>query len=215
MTDLGIRKIRPRRLIEIQEPYNVQLQDVKDDFNSLYTVLSYCWGTDMPFRNTTVLEAALKLKITHDDLPTIFQEAIRVTYLLGIRYIWADALCIVQDSKDDWECESHKMFAIYCNVYITISALDSVSMQDSMFSRRSITVESESSGALPCAVVVSWFMDYRQLSDLDKGMLARYPLFRRAWNYQERLLSTRILHCAKEEWIFECCTFTNYKYRSK
>jgi hypothetical protein len=113
IADLGIRRIRPRHLIRIQDTYNVRLQDINDDFNALYKALSYCWGTEIPFRNTTASEAALKLKIAHDDVPTIFQEAIQFMYLLGIRYICTHALCIVQDAKDDWESESQKMFAIY------------------------------------------------------------------------------------------------------
>lgn len=33
-----------------------------------------------------------------------------------------------------------------------------------------------------------------------------YPLFSRAWCFQERLLATRILHYTEQEIVFECRT---------
>ena len=42
-------------------------------------------------------------------LPQNFQDAIYATAKLGIRYLWIDALCIIQDDVEDWSIESAKM----------------------------------------------------------------------------------------------------------
>jgi hypothetical protein len=48
-------------------------------------------------------------------LPRSFQDAIGVARRLGVRYIWIDALCNVQDDHQHWERESGKMADIYHN----------------------------------------------------------------------------------------------------
>jgi hypothetical protein len=39
-------------------------------------------------------------------LPKTFKEAILTCRRLDIAYLWIDSLCIMQDSKDDWEYHS-------------------------------------------------------------------------------------------------------------
>lgn len=55
-------------------------------------------------------------------LPKTFQDAIVFTRQLNIRYLWIDSLCIIQDSKEDWELESAKIAAIYERITVTLSA---------------------------------------------------------------------------------------------
>ena len=45
-----------------------------------------------------------------------------MTRQLGIRYLWIDCLCIVQDDPKDWEREAATMGEVYRNAYLTISA---------------------------------------------------------------------------------------------
>lgn len=42
-------------------------------------------------------------------LPRTLREAIYVACLLGISFIWIDALCIIQGDIDDWTKESAMM----------------------------------------------------------------------------------------------------------
>lgn len=52
-------------------------------------------------------------------------EAIRIARELGIPHIWIDALCIVQDNKDEWEREAVQMDRVYGGSQLTISAIRS------------------------------------------------------------------------------------------
>jgi hypothetical protein len=65
------------------------------------------------------LDAFLQ-EIPMTDLPPTFRDAFDVTRKLGIRYLWIDSLCIVQDSDSDWRAESSVMGEIYgrslCNL---------------------------------------------------------------------------------------------------
>jgi hypothetical protein len=75
-----------------------------------YATLSYCWGEAQKFMllTTTVLEAwTERLPIEH--LPQSSQDAIEVTRALGIRYLWIDALCILQDDPIDKKTEIERM----------------------------------------------------------------------------------------------------------
>ncbi|KAI5917501.1 HET-domain-containing protein [Camillea tinctor] len=85
-----------------------------------YVALSHCWGGPI----TPVLDATtlghFQINIPYDALPSNFQDAITITRGLGIRYLWIDSLCILQDSKGDWERESKMMGLIYRNSTVTI-----------------------------------------------------------------------------------------------
>jgi Heterokaryon incompatibility protein (HET) len=47
---------------------------------------------------------------------------VTITRNIGMKYLWIDSLCIVQDSEEDWNRESAKMGRIYHDASITIFA---------------------------------------------------------------------------------------------
>jgi hypothetical protein len=55
-------------------------------------------------------------------LPQTIQDAITVSKKLRIKHIWVDALCLIQDSTEDWEKESARMASVYQNAFVTIAA---------------------------------------------------------------------------------------------
>lgn len=69
-------------------------------------------------------QASLCHEIPIELLPQSNQDAIQITRSLGIRYLWIDALCILQDLDDpsDWLKESARMGDVYKFAYVTISA---------------------------------------------------------------------------------------------
>jgi len=52
----------------------------------------------------------------------VFRDAIQVCISLEISHVWIDSLCIIQDSKEDWELESANMCDYYEDAIVTISA---------------------------------------------------------------------------------------------
>lgn len=88
-----------------------------------YAALSYCWGTKDPSikLDTNTLDVKLQC-IAFSDLPECLRDAVTVTRSLGIRYLWIDVLCIVQDDVSDWEQESGKMYEVFNNAFFVIGA---------------------------------------------------------------------------------------------
>ncbi|KAG4433188.1 hypothetical protein IFR05_011323 [Cadophora sp. M221] len=64
----------------------------------------------------------------------IGEDAIEVAKRLGLRYLWIDSVCIIQDDEEDWERESSKMADVYQNSYITIAATCAADSSVGMFS---------------------------------------------------------------------------------
>jgi hypothetical protein len=91
-----------------------------------YAALSHCWGTPSAsnpgFKTETHNYENMRAAIVFETLPALFQDAVLTTWKLGIQYLWIDSICIIQDSKDDWEAESAKMGSVYRNAYVTIVA---------------------------------------------------------------------------------------------
>ncbi|KAI0455754.1 HET-domain-containing protein [Xylaria acuta] len=90
-----------------------------------YVALSYCWGGYQGFRTTKESYAERLNKIEYNLLPALFADAIKVTRGLKIRYLWIDALCIVQEDKEDWQQEAAKMSEIYSNAACRLAVTDS------------------------------------------------------------------------------------------
>ena len=87
-----------------------------------YVSLSHCWGKVPFFKLTQDKLQELEQSIPLQQLPMVFQDAIRITYDLGFRYIWIDSLCIIQDSRDDWHKESLAMDRVYLNGVLNLAA---------------------------------------------------------------------------------------------
>jgi hypothetical protein len=120
---------RPTRLIKVTDPTNARLVETSEEETSAYLALSHCWGKPDATGKTTfvVLDSretmdAWTASIPVEDLAKNFQDAIRITFGLGLEYLWIDSICIIQRDRADWEIESTKMGYVYANAICTISA---------------------------------------------------------------------------------------------
>jgi hypothetical protein len=103
----------------------------------------------------------------------------------------------VQDDEEDWQKESAKMAHIYQNSYVTIAATGSRGAGDGLFSKHSKTKVSG---------IFRDGSDYEVHARpvIDHMDEAHFPLFKRGWVFQERLLAPRVLHFGRQELWWEC-----------
>ncbi|KAH8635787.1 hypothetical protein IG631_11188 [Alternaria alternata] len=94
------------------------------DSKGQYIALSYCWGKALPYTTTSTNLEKHKEDggIRYMQLPETLRDGIFLTRYLGIRYLWADCLCIIQDDTADWEREASRMADVYSNAYLTLAA---------------------------------------------------------------------------------------------
>ena len=143
---------------------------------SRYAALSHCWGGNIP--NKTLqdsLEARKKVMLIV-ELPKNFQDAIEITRQLGLRYLWIDALCILQDSSSDWKAEAARMAEVYSNATIMISALSAPCSTSGILGNR-----------FPAVVLNKEYGIQRAMPEFT-DVLEGCALNSRAWGMQERFL---------------------------
>jgi hypothetical protein len=98
-----------------------------------YTALSYCWGDASIPLTTTANLTERRQGLRWDCLPKVFQDAIVLTRTLGIKYIWIDAICIIQDDAADLSMQLSQMTQIYHEALLVISADSASSANDRLF----------------------------------------------------------------------------------
>ena len=84
--------------------------------------LSHRWGTDEQIVLTKASLPEMSKRIDVANLSQTYQDAIAITRSLGLRYLWIDSLCIIQDSMLDWQTEAAKMGDIFKSSVCTIAA---------------------------------------------------------------------------------------------
>jgi hypothetical protein len=113
----------PTRVISIEHnETNLKLICPPTDSFGDYACLSHCWGSSQHFKTETTSLKDRMASITFSSMPKTFQDAVTISRNLGVKYLWIDSLCIVQDSEEDWNRESANMGQIYRNASITILA---------------------------------------------------------------------------------------------
>ncbi|KAI0431664.1 heterokaryon incompatibility protein-domain-containing protein [Xylaria sp. FL1042] len=211
------RSEMPTRLIDIGEPGDRGRRSVrlvitrKSDVQAPYVALSYCWGTStsstLMLREQNLSE--LQWHIDEEQLPKTHRDAFQLARDLGFRYVWIDALCIVQGSRDDWEYESRRMAQVYGNSALTIIAGRAADSQEGFLENRL----QQSVG--PCAISFYGEDRYKgvprsEIRELGKIWLSlprslKYgPVFERGWCFQEEMLSSRALIFGEEQLAFQC-----------
>lgn len=173
-----------------------------------YAALSYCWGSGLNVLKTyrATLDEHCTLGIPLCDLPLLFQDTVRVCRRLTIEYLWIDSLCIIQDELQDWSEQASRMSQVYENSLITIAASKASDPSQSLFSEVHPSFQGEALPDVPgmwirqvCAPPGTDFRTYHSPHD-------PWPLFKRAWVYQEFTLSPRVVHFGTQEVIWHCTT---------
>ncbi|KAM3085772.1 hypothetical protein ACMFMG_002834 [Clarireedia jacksonii] len=177
-----------------------------------YVILGHRW--DVATGQSRTLEKNYKERqkgFQASILLQVFQDAIEVTRCMGIRYIWIDSLCTVQDG-DDWETEAVQMSQYYQNASFTIGAVassESTTQPRILFSRKLpwkgnlvrlpyLNREGRHEGH---------FYIYERSIPLEEDFgneISESSLLKRGWVIQERILSPRIVYFIKTRMFFKC-----------
>lgn len=211
----------PARLLDVEafetDDHDLRLVEMTGP-SERYTALSYCWGSNAilhaSYITTKATLDARRSRISYTHLPKTLQDAVTITRGLLLKYLWIDALCIIQDSQEDWQAEAAKMGTIYSQALVTIAADSSQDCDSGCFN-----TQSENQLQLPHDAIrvtstlangkESTLCFYKEFLREDfefthANHISKAPLQTRAWTLQERTLSARILHYGSKQIYWEC-----------
>lgn len=202
-TSNGQEAEMPTRVIDVGSPEHqerIHLFESKGT-RGRYIALSHRWGNTKPLTTTRENIGGFSNNIEFDILPRTFQDAVTVTRKLGIRFLWIDSLCIIQDDRDDWRRESQRMASVFSLAYCTIAATSGTDSTDGFLKTRpqkkwfKLAEKKEHSSLYVYASEL--------VANFDRDIV-NGPLNERAWVLQERALSSRVIHFTSEQTYLEC-----------
>ena len=176
-----------------------------------YITLTHRW-TSLTRSSATTMEnyESRKKAIDMDTLSLTFRDAFEATRKLGVCFLWIDALCIIQDSSEDWDREASNMRSIYEFAWLNLAVAGSETEDGRMFMKRNARL------SRPCKLPNLLLSDH--VSEFEGPIYAYLPsefyaqtvfngfLTRRGWILQERILSPRTVYFGQEEVFWECST---------
>ncbi|KAK7968069.1 HET-domain-containing protein [Apiospora aurea] len=199
---------RPR-IVELNAPTNEEPQP-----DRRYVALSYCWGGKTQLMLTCDTEQALKEGFSKDILSATQKDTIELAKALTIPYVWIDALCIRQGDHNDWESQAKVMGKIYSGAYLTVCAASSSSCEEGYLQRDFVTpIEvptdpvSDPSGAAGTYFFqpIRWSCNYEHIRFYHAPFsLANSKWNTRAWTFQEKMMSRRLLFFTTSGLNFNC-----------
>ncbi|RDW73583.1 hypothetical protein BP6252_07490 [Coleophoma cylindrospora] len=150
---------------------------------------------------------------TFETMTRVFCDTIDLAERLGVRYVWIDSLCIIQDDKNnpsDFDKESVHMADYYQHAFVTISATSGTD-EGGLFPERA-------EGQGPPKVMRLPYRDKRgerrgyfylykyrlQVNQDYQSNILKSGLFTRGWVYQERMLSRRAVCYTPSGMFFTC-----------
>ncbi|RSL51357.1 hypothetical protein CEP54_011458 [Fusarium duplospermum] len=200
----------PTRVIDLgADPGGEELKLVtkQESLHRQYAALSYCWGIPEEAETQfTTLKCNLKDRHSGFKLSKVspvIRDAVTVCRTFGVRYLWVDAVCIIQDDDYDWEQESALMAMIFRDAYFVIAAAASESCNEGFLSWTRPFIYLPFQSKLKPAIQGSYRLftvpPYRDLVNpavfvnLETEDFTSSRWHSRAWVYQERVAAQRLL----------------------
>ncbi|KAI1440433.1 HET-domain-containing protein [Annulohypoxylon stygium] len=173
-----------------------------------FAILSYCWGGPQPVQLTRDNVNNLGNGIPVAQLPKSLRDAAWFTHEIGLKYIWIDALCIIQDDIEDKIHEISRMELYYGQSTVTICAASAAKCSDGFIMRHKEDVASYKLGPIKLQAKTSTgeLGSVQAVAEVDYFNVQRppEPITSRGWTLQEALLSRRILIFSSDHLYFTC-----------
>ncbi|MBE3043999.1 HET domain-containing protein, partial [Candidatus Bathyarchaeota archaeon] len=192
----------PKRVLDISSSdYSISLYESQPGERVPYATLSYCWGEGVPLRTTTGNISHHRQGIPLSELPRTLKESVVFARGLGFRYLWIDALCIIQDSDADWAEQAAAMASIYQGCSLNIAIADAPSCDagsTSNFADKCRRIASSS--------VLGEAMDMVAAAEFVQAREGETTLTRRGWVLQETLVSVASVYVTARGLLWDCCS---------
>lgn len=195
-------RFNPTRLVRIERDSEGQIHAQVTHFSSdkgpvEYLTLSHRWGGQSGVKLTTQNLDDIGQEIPFQDLSRTFRHAMTAALRLGWEYLWIDALCVIQDSSNDWEREAALMSEVYKHSSCNLAATDSEMMgQGTVWYEEYGLFYGEDAKRQPSLEIIEsrWSNTVNDTMVLvDVGFWehdwADMPLNSRGWVVQERILA--------------------------
>ncbi|KAK3671313.1 hypothetical protein LTR78_008773 [Recurvomyces mirabilis] len=212
---LALDKPRFLRVIDVER---LQVLRVPDPRECRFVALSYVWGgagmLKLRYTNLEELSRPFGLRGYLDSLPRTILSAMQVVKAMGERYLWVDALCILQEPCTESQAQIDQMDSVYGSALCTITAAAGTHA-DAGFA--GVRIEVSGSG------VDSRSNSSRQVVQLTAPAKNNITIIApsqpettqplppgtstwqaRAWTFQEKLLSRRLLFFSDNEMTWHC-----------
>lgn len=192
----------PTRLIEVApedgvgEPRIISTNGVRGKYAALF----YYWGgkqLDMTIKENV---ASRFRQLDTRELSKTVLQAIQTTKRLGLRYVWVDAICIIQDDEEDRTNEIRQMGDIYRQAYLTIVAANAARASNGFWDIRPSQASATKMQFWSSTGEVSWVWVHEDGWYGDESE----PINTRCWTLQERLLSHRLAIFASHTIQLQC-----------
>lgn len=169
-----------------------------------YVALSYVWG-QLPMLqlrkdNLELLTSRGALESIYEKLPPTITDTIGFLKALGLRYLWIDGLCLIQDDGDDVTLGVSMMNSIYHGSYFTIVA---AAGQDANAGLSGLQQEFECPARKQNIVQLPSGLQMTITHSID-WHLKRSIHNQRGWTLQELVLPDRTLIFVNGQAYFRC-----------
>ncbi|KAH8654951.1 heterokaryon incompatibility protein-domain-containing protein [Tricladium varicosporioides] len=195
----------PKRVLDLALKASTGAVTLYESKNEVveYATLSYSWGTSLPLTTTSSNIKQYRKGLSIELLPQTLRDAVRIAQLLGFRYLWVDALCIIQDDAADWAVQAALMTDIYEGSALCISALSAKDCNSGFLKLPNI---------LSKVGICRYPPESSESRDIFVGwkprgygnVVEKSHLCTRGWTFQERLVSPASLHYTNEGIFWEC-----------
>jgi hypothetical protein len=157
-----------------------------------YSALSYVWGTSKSGDEYECVD-----NILPTTLPRTIEDAVSVTKVLGLRYLWIDRYCIDQGNDTEKQIQIQQMDLIYQNAFVTIVAAAGTDPHFGLPGVGATSRPPQPTAWIKGRCLVSTLPDPRLSIKACKWM-------QRAWTYQENFFSTRRIVFTEQQVYYEC-----------
>lgn len=173
-----------------------------------YIAVSHRWGGDIPYKTTRQNIGEYLEGIDAARLPQNFIDVLLLAGMLDIRYVWIDAVCIVQNDEDEWLAQAKQMGSIFTNATITLALHSPRTSTEGVLWRMRVPewLKISPRAARTKELPSFWLRlptvheyDFSAIPAISSGQLVH-----RGWCLQELWLSPRILHVVEDKFIWIC-----------